>query len=235
MVNIMIADDNVAFTQYLSSILTKEKDFKVINISYDGLNAIENYTKLKPDVLLLDLAMPGCNGIEVLNSIDVHTKYSNVIILSDSDELFTKIYNASKFNWRFSKTVSQPKLFETIRMIKENNTANEIDEKLDYIFSEFLFDIKDNTELMKSAILIKYDNPHLNMDELMKKVVEINPTKVKNTKSAYLIINRCYNTALERHSSLDDFSKILLPAFKYNPTLRNFINQMAYYLERNYK
>lgn len=31
---------------------------------------------------------------------------------------------------------------------------------------------------MKSAILIKYNSPHLNMDELMKKVVEINPTKV---------------------------------------------------------
>ena len=47
MVNIMIADDNVAYTQYLSSILTKEKDFKVINISYDGLSTIDNYTKLK--------------------------------------------------------------------------------------------------------------------------------------------------------------------------------------------
>ena len=235
MVNIMIADDNVAYTQYLSSILTKEKDFKVINISYDGLSTIDNYTKLKPDILLLDLAMPKCNGIEVLNSINVHTKYSNIIILSDSDELFTKICNTSKFDWRFSKTVSQPKLFETIRTIKESNTEVEIEKKLDYIFSEFLFDLKDKTELMKSAILIEYKYPNLKMDDLMKKVVEENPTKVKNTSSAYLIINRCYNKVLKRHDSLDDFCKIFLPAFKYNPTLSNFISQMAYYLKKTYK
>ena len=62
-----------------------------------------------------------------------------------------------------------------------------------------------------------------------------NPTKVKNTSSAYLIINRCYNKVLKRHDSLDDFSKIFLPAFKYNPTLSNFISQIAYYLKRTYK
>lgn len=233
--SIIFSSKDNAFTKSynLSSILTKEKDFKVINISYDGLSTIDNYTKLKPDILLLDLARPKCNGIEVLNSINVHTKYSNMIILSDSDELFTKICNTSKFDWRFSKTVSQPKLFETIRTIKESNT--EIEKKLDYIFSEFLFDLKDKTELMKSAILIKYKYPNLKMDDLMKKVVEENPAKVKNTSSAYLIINRCYNKVLKRHNSLDDFSKIFLPAFKYNPTLSNFISQMAYYLKSTYK
>ncbi len=107
--------------------------------------------------------------------------------------------------------------------------------KIDYIFMNFLFDLKDNTELLKSAILIKYEKPHLKMDEIMKKVVEMNPTKVKNTKSAYLNINRSYTTALKRHTNLDEFTKILPPAFKYNPTTKNFINGIAKYLVKEYK
>lgn len=58
MINLMIADDNIHYTEYLSSMLTKEKDIEVINISYDGFSAIDNYNNLKPDVLILDLDMP---------------------------------------------------------------------------------------------------------------------------------------------------------------------------------
>ena len=58
MINLMIADDNIHYTEYLSSMLTKEKDIEVINISYDGFSVIDNYNNLKPDVLILDLDMP---------------------------------------------------------------------------------------------------------------------------------------------------------------------------------
>ena len=67
MVKIMIADDNRESAQQLCYLLTKEENFKVINISTDGIEALQSYKRLNPDVLLLDLDMPKLNGLELLN------------------------------------------------------------------------------------------------------------------------------------------------------------------------
>ena len=179
--------------------------------------------------------MPGCTGIEVLDSINIHTKYNNVIILSDSEELHSKIYDTSKFDWKFSKTVSQPKLFETIRMIKENNTANEIDDDLNFLFDKFLFDFTDNTELVKEAIITAYENPNLQLEEIVKKMVDTDPKRLKNCNTVYQSINRCVNNAIKRHNDLSEFDGILPSVFKYNPKPKNFINGMAKYFEKHYK
>ena len=69
MAKIMIADDNKESAQQLCYLLTKEENFEVINISTDGMEALQSYKKLNPDVLLLDLDMPKLNGLELLNII----------------------------------------------------------------------------------------------------------------------------------------------------------------------
>ena len=67
MISLMIADDNVQWVEQISNFLTKEDDFKIINKSYNGLDTIMHYTELKPDVLLLDLDMPGMNVIDIID------------------------------------------------------------------------------------------------------------------------------------------------------------------------
>ena len=65
-VRMLIADDHPIFRDGLRKLLEAEKDFKVIGEASDGGEAVEMVRQLKPDVLLLDLAMPRVPGLEAL-------------------------------------------------------------------------------------------------------------------------------------------------------------------------
>ena len=68
-IRILIADDHAIFRDGLRRLLATQPDFKVVAEASDGKEAIALATELKPDVLLLDLAMPRVPGMEVLREL----------------------------------------------------------------------------------------------------------------------------------------------------------------------
>src|SRR5690348_13145700 len=66
---ILIADDHRIFREGLRKLLEAEKDLEVAGEAADGEEAAEKVRDLAPDVLLLDLSMPGTNGLEALREI----------------------------------------------------------------------------------------------------------------------------------------------------------------------
>jgi len=68
-IRIVIADDHAIFRDGLRRLLATQDDFQVIAEASDGKEAVMLATKLKPDVLLLDLAMPRVPGMEVLREL----------------------------------------------------------------------------------------------------------------------------------------------------------------------
>src|SRR5215472_5359968 len=68
-IRIVIADDHAIFRDGLRRLLATQTDFKVIAEASDGKEAIALAAELKPDVLLLDLAMPRVPGMEVLREL----------------------------------------------------------------------------------------------------------------------------------------------------------------------
>lgn len=81
-VNILLADDHPIVRQGLRTVLEGEPGFHVIEEVSDGLATLEALERLQPDVLVVDLMMPGLNGLDVVKRAPQLSPRTRVIVLS---------------------------------------------------------------------------------------------------------------------------------------------------------
>ena len=79
---VVLADDHHIVRQGLRALLEAEGDFSVIGEEADGLKVVELVERLRPNVLLLDVMMPGLNGLEITRQIAKRAMQTRVVILS---------------------------------------------------------------------------------------------------------------------------------------------------------
>jgi two-component system, NarL family, response regulator NreC len=82
MLDIVLADDHKVVRKGLSALLSSESDFRIVGEAEDGLQALALVEKLQPDILVLDLVMPGLSGLEVTRSICCKPSHTRIVILS---------------------------------------------------------------------------------------------------------------------------------------------------------
>ncbi len=82
MIKIFLADDHELFREGLRSLLTKEEDFEITGAAADGAEAVKAVLELRPDVVLMDVTMPGMNGILATEKICEASDEIAVIIIS---------------------------------------------------------------------------------------------------------------------------------------------------------
>ncbi|MFN2270072.1 MAG: response regulator [Anaerolineae bacterium] len=89
MTTILLADDHRIVRQGLRALLEAEPDFSLVGETGDGLEAIQLAERLQPDVIVLDLMMPGINGLEATRQISDNCPQTRVVILSmHADEAY---------------------------------------------------------------------------------------------------------------------------------------------------
>jgi len=89
MTTILLADDHRIVRQGLRALLEAEADFSLVGETGDGLEAIKLAERLQPDVIVLDLMMPGINGLEATRQISDNCPQTRVVILSmHADEAY---------------------------------------------------------------------------------------------------------------------------------------------------
>ncbi len=81
-VEIVVADDHQIFRDGLRALLETRSDFEVVGEAQDGLEAVDLVSRLSPDILILDLAMPGLHGIEVARRLHESNPSTLIIVLS---------------------------------------------------------------------------------------------------------------------------------------------------------
>jgi two-component system, NarL family, response regulator NreC len=82
MITIVLADDHQVVRVGIRALLEAEPDFSVIGEASDGIEADRMLERLKPDVLIIDLMMPGLNGLEVTRHVSQRLPGTAIIILS---------------------------------------------------------------------------------------------------------------------------------------------------------
>jgi len=95
-VRILVADDHPIFRDGLRKLLEAETDFHVVGEASDGGEAIQMAQHLKPDVLLLDLAMPHVPGLEAVRELRNSVEAIRVIILTaaiDRDQIVDALHH----------------------------------------------------------------------------------------------------------------------------------------------
>lgn len=85
-IRVLIADDHAIVREGLSMLLTTQPDISIVGEAVDGPSTVERFRELKPDVLLLDLLMPGMDGVEVLEAVRGETPDARVIVLTGVDD-----------------------------------------------------------------------------------------------------------------------------------------------------
>ena len=77
---ILVVDDHQIVIEGIKKLLDDSIDFEVIGEALDGRDGSEKTLTLKPDIIIMDLFMPGMNGLEAVKLIKVHSPLSHIMI-----------------------------------------------------------------------------------------------------------------------------------------------------------
>lgn len=86
MLRIMLVDDHVLFRKGLASLLNSQPNIKVIGEASNGFDAIDAAKILRPDLILMDINMPKCDGLEATRKIKQFLPNTKIVMLTASDE-----------------------------------------------------------------------------------------------------------------------------------------------------
>src|SRR5437868_14986555 len=101
MVRVLIADDHPVFRFGLRTLLKADPAMEVVGEAVNGEEAITQASSLRPDVILMDLNMPGLNGIEAIRRIQADHPQVHILVLTmfdDDDSVFPALRDAA---WGF--------------------------------------------------------------------------------------------------------------------------------------
>jgi len=96
---ILLADDHILFRKGVAALLASQPDMQVVGEAGDGLEAIARARELMPEVILMDISMPRCSGLEAVRAIKREMPHVRIIMLTVSDDdndLFTAIKNGAE-------------------------------------------------------------------------------------------------------------------------------------------
>jgi NarL family two-component system response regulator YdfI len=116
MIRVLIADDHDVVRDGLKLILETEEDFQVIGEAGDGAQAVQLAEELQPDVILMDLRMPGMDGLQAIEKIHAKWPKIAVVILTtyNEDDLMVRGLRAGARGYLLKDTKRQA-LFDSLR------------------------------------------------------------------------------------------------------------------------
>ena len=117
-IKVLIADDHAVVREGTRRILEQEPDMVVVGEAGDGDEAVNLATSLKPDVAIIDIAMPGMDGIEATKRIKAARPSINVLILSayDDDQFIFSLLEAGAAGYLL-KSIRGRELVDAIRAV----------------------------------------------------------------------------------------------------------------------
>jgi NarL family two-component system response regulator LiaR len=115
-ISILVVDDHTIVRQGLMALFTIQPDFLVVGEADNGERAVSMAAELVPDVVLMDLVMPGINGVEAIREVKQVSPRSQVIVLTSyhEDEYIFPALRAGAISY-ILKDIEPDQLVETVK------------------------------------------------------------------------------------------------------------------------
>ncbi|MGB3634317.1 MAG: response regulator transcription factor, partial [Rubrobacteraceae bacterium] len=122
-ITLLVADDHPMLREGLVAVLDTQPDFEVVGEANDGVETVRLAERLKPDVILLDLQMPGMDGVEVLERLRDRNSASRAVVFTayDTDERIMGALRAGARGYLL-KGASRQEIFDAIRTVNDGGS-----------------------------------------------------------------------------------------------------------------
>ena len=123
-IKILLAEDHIVVREGTRELLQAETDMEVVGEADDGVQAVQMTGKLRPDVVIMDIAMPNLNGIEATKQIKAMAPHTRILVLTayDNPEFVTAVIDAGAAGYLL-KNVRGRELTNAIRSAYEGESV----------------------------------------------------------------------------------------------------------------
>jgi len=123
-IGVLLVDDEPLVCAHLTTILSSAPDIDVLGEAHDGAEAVEMAVRLRPDVVLLDLRMPGVDGLAAIPRLTAMVAAPRVVVLTtfDADDYVVRAMEAGALGFLL-KSTAPAELIDLVRAAATGNTV----------------------------------------------------------------------------------------------------------------
>ena len=123
-IGVLLAEDHIVMREGIRELIQREKDIEVVGEASNGQEAVEMAGQLKPDLVLMDISMPGLNGIEATRQIKESWPSISVLVLTayDNEEFIFAVLEAKAAGYLL-KNVRGQELLSAIRAVHQGESV----------------------------------------------------------------------------------------------------------------
>ena len=121
---VLLVDDHILFRRGVQAVLATRSDMEVVGEASDGLEAVALARETMPDVILMDITMPGCDGLEATRRVKRELPYVTVFMLTvseDSQDLFEAMKSGAQ--GYLTKDLKAHQLFDALEGVARGEAA----------------------------------------------------------------------------------------------------------------
>jgi len=228
MLNVLIAEDNVPISVQLSNVINTQ-NVRCIEILNEGTRVYERVKDLNPDILILDLKLPGMDGIKILEKMNKDNEIkTKVFIYSGQMEYMALARNFDCVERYISKLTPAEEIARQLEEVYDEKYNKKTSDKIrDILFKlGFAYSLK-GTRLIIECILYSVVEKEDNVKNIYYHISREHGENIHTIKSD---INTAINN-MWRYTDRNKTRRILRLSSSDKPSSKNVISMVKYYVE----